>query len=125
MKMQYKYKTIQLYEYIEIAIASRHNILDKNYADTKTQKKSFNVFGTETQIEKFKKNLPVDEVYGYHTEKKDSYYAGISFQYSKEHERYDADSNLPTLEKYNEDVTNFLNKLEKKYIENNCELLVL
>jgi len=120
-----QYKTIQLYEYTEIAITGRHNILDKNYVDTKTEKKSFNVYGTFEQIEKFKKGLPVDEVYSYELEEKDSYYAGISFQYSKEHPRYDAESKLPTLEEYNNDVIEFHKKLEKRYNENNKQILVL
>jgi hypothetical protein len=122
--MKYKFYDIELYEYCDVATTGRHQITNQQFVDIKQQKKSFKIFGTQEQINEYKKGLPIDEIYEYGLEEKDTYYAGISFQYSKGHERYDAESDLPTLKEYNDKVIEFFKKMEKRYIENNCQILV-
>ena len=68
--------------------------------------------------------MPVDEIYKDEFETKDSYWAGICFQYSKEHRHYNANSKLPTLEEYNSKLKLRLDKIEKIYQSRGSKVMI-
>ena len=117
--MKYKFYTIDLYEYEEIGVSRYDNNTNQYYVDSDDRKKSFKIFGTQEQIDAYKKGLPIDEIYEYGLEEKDTYYAGITFQYSKGHKLYNPKCDLPTLEEWNDKVIEFHKKMEQRYIANN------
>jgi hypothetical protein len=116
--------TIELYEYADVAVAKYDMDTSKYYADSKQVKKSFKIYGTQEQIDKHLKPLPVDEIYVDRFEEKDNYWAGICFQYSKEHPNYFANSKLPTLEEYNNKLKLRLDKIDKIYQSRGAKVMI-
>ena len=121
--MKYTLATVDLYEYELVRKAKWDSNTQNKFVDLEQQCKSFKIFGTPEQVDEYLKDLKVDEVYEQKIEKKDSYYAGICFQYSKEHELYNPDSKLPTLEEYNTKLQERINRIEKIYIERGSKVL--
>ena len=121
--MKYTLATVDLYEYEYVRKGKWDLNTQSKYVDVERQCKSFKIFGTPEQVDEYLKDKKVDDVYTDKIETKDSYYAGICFQYSKEHELYNAESRLPTLEEYNTKLQERIDRIEKIYIERGSKVL--
>jgi hypothetical protein len=109
--------TVDLYEYKDIAVAKYDLNTQSHYADTTRVRKSFKIYGTQEQIDKHLKPLPVDEVYVDRIETKGSYYEGICFSDNPK-------SKLPTLVEYNTKLQARLNRIDKIYQSRGSKVLV-
>lgn len=116
--------TVDLYEYADVAVAKYDINTHTHYSDSRQEKKSFKIYGTKEQVKAHLKGLPVDEIYQDEFETKDSYWAGICFQYSKEHRHYNPKSELPTLEEYNNKLTVRLERIEKIYQSRGAKVMI-
>jgi len=120
----YTLATVDLYEYEEIAVAKYDLNTHQSYADSKHQKKSFKIFGTNKQVKEYLHKLPVDEVWKDKLETEDnSYYAGVCFQYTKDHKMYSNSKHLPTREEYNNKLKARIDNIYKIYIARGGKVL--
>lgn len=125
MEDKYYLATVELYEYTTVGVAREDVATNQKYSDVEFEKKSFKIFGTPEQVDEYIKPLPVDEIYRDKFENEDnSYYAGICFQYSKDHDMYNPESKLPTREEYNQNLQKRIDKIEKIYIERGRKVLI-
>ena len=121
--MKYTLATVDLYEYEYVRKGKWDISVQKSFVDVERQCKSFKIFGTPKQVDEYLKDKKVDEVYEDKIEEKDSYYAGICFQYSKGHKLYNSDSKLPTLEDYNSKLQARIDRIEQIYIARGSKVL--
>ena len=118
--------TVDLYEYETVPVSRLDLNTNQYYADSSSpQRKSFKIFGTNEQVENYLSKLPVDEVYRDKLENEDNgYYAGICYQYTKEHKMYNKDSTLPTRDEYNNKLKARLERIQKYYISKGSQVLI-
>ena len=104
---------IELYEYTTVGVAKTDMATNSQYADIDFKKKCFRVYGTQEQINKFKKDLPIDEVYDICLEKAGSYWDGICFNNGKK-----------TLKEYNQEIEKIHNTYYERYLNNNKQIVI-